>query len=495
MTNLSIPFDNSYARLPERFFVRQNPEPVGQPKLIRLNEPLCKTLGINPISLSSSDGENFFAGNLLPPGAEPIALAYAGHQFGSWVPRLGDGRAVLMGEIIGIDGLRRDIQLKGSGQTPFSRGGDGRAALGPVLREYLVSEAMHALGVPTTRTLAATTTGENVMRERQLPGAILTRVAKCHVRVGTFEYFSARQDQNAIRTLADYVIDRLYPDARMSENPYSALLSAVVLRQAQLVAKWFGVGFIHGVMNTDNTSIAGETIDYGPCAFMDIYDPHQVFSSIDRMGRYAFDNQASINQWNLVQFAQCLLPLLDLDIKKAVTVAEKIIDLYPSKFKASLKEVMCAKLGLTTTEEDDLTLGIDLLQCMADGGADFTNTFRYLANTIDGTNPNDNSDVRVQFTNPVPFDQWLIRWQKRLNKENSPLDAVAVSMHRINPAVIARNHLIEAAIRAAEDNADFMPFNDLLDAVAKPFKSHQPGSYFVRPPSSNEVVLQTFCGT
>ena len=306
MTELSIPFDNTYARLPERFFIRQEPKPVDHPKLIRLNEHLCLTLGISPVSLSSSYGEKMFAGNLVPLGADPIALAYAGHQFGGWAPQLGDGRAVLMGEIIGIDGIRRDIQLKGSGQTPFSRGGDGRAALGPVLREYLVSEAMHALEIPTTRTLAAATTGEDVMRDRRFPGAILTRVADSHVRVGTFEYFSARQDQDAIKILADYVIDRLYPDARSCVNPYSALLSAVILRQAKLVAKWFGVGFIHGVMNTDNTSIAGETIDYGPCAFMDIYNPQQVFSSIDHNGRYAFDNQASISQWNLVQFAQCL---------------------------------------------------------------------------------------------------------------------------------------------------------------------------------------------
>jgi uncharacterized protein YdiU (UPF0061 family) len=494
MIKLSIPFDNSYARLPERFFVRQNPKPVERPKLIRLNAPLCETLGLNSISLSSSEGENMFAGNLVPLGAEPIALAYAGHQFGGWAPQLGDGRAVLVGEIVGSDGLRRDIQLKGSGQTPFSRGGDGRAALGPVLREYLVSEAMHSLGVPTTRTLAATTTGEDVMRDRRLPGAILTRVAECHVRVGTFEYFSARQDQDAIRILADYVIDRLYPDSRDTENPYNALLTAVVLRQAKLVAKWFGVGFIHGVMNTDNTSIAGETIDYGPCAFMDIYHPQKVFSSIDRMGRYAFSNQASIIQWNLAQFAQCLLPLLDEDIQKAVTVAETVIDSYPSEFTVALSEVIRAKLGLMTTEAGDLTLGMDLLDCMADGNADFTNTFRYLANTIDD-NPNNNPDVRAQFTDPAHFDRWIVRWTERLKMETRPLDAVAAKMRDVNPAVIARNHLVESAIRAAEDNADFMPFNDLLDEVVQPFKSRQLGSYFVRPPSPNEIVHQTFCGT
>ena len=494
MTKLSIPFDNSYARLPERFFVRQNPKPVDRPRLIRLNEPLCETLGLNPTSLSSSIGENMFSGNLVPSGAEPIALAYAGHQFGGWVPQLGDGRALLMGEVVGADGRRRDIQLKGSGQTPFSRGGDGRAALGPVLREYIVSEAMHSLAVPTTRALAATTTGENVLRERYIPGAILTRVAESHVRVGTFEYFSARKDQDAIRILADYVIDRLYPDARNAENPYSALLSAVVLCQAKLVAKWFGVGFIHGVMNTDNTSIAGETIDYGPCAFMDIYQPQKVFSSIDRTGRYAFNNQASVIQWNLVQFAQCLLPLLDVNIEKAVTLAEKEINKYPDKFKAALTKVMRTKLGLTSIDNDDLALGMDLLECMANGGADFTNSFRYLSNTID-LNPNDNSDVRAQFSDPVAFDRWLVRWLARIDTEKCSRNAIAKIMRDANPAVIARNHLVEVAIRAAEDNDDFMPFNDLLDEVLKPFKSRHPGSYFVRPPNSNEIVHQTFCGT
>ena len=494
MTKLSIQFDNSYTRLPERFFIRQKPKPVKKPRLIHLNAPLCATLGLNTDTLSSVGGEKVFSGNLLLPGSDPIAMAYAGHQFGGWVPQLGDGRAVLLGEIIGTDGLRHDIQLKGSGKTPFSRGGDGRAALGPVLREYIVSEAMNALGIPTTRALALTTTGEDVIRDKSIPGAILTRVAKSHIRVGTFQYFSARQDNDALRILADYVIDRLYPEARASENPYIALLNNVVLRQAQLVAKWFGLGFIHGVMNTDNTSIAGETIDYGPCAFMDIYNPQQVFSAIDQMGRYAFNNQASIIQWNLIQFAQCLLPLLDVDIEKSITLAETQIDLYPNQFKASLSKVICSKLGLMTTEIEDLTLGMDLLDCMADSSADFTNTFRYLANTID-TNLINNYDVRAQFTDPAPFNKWHERWLTRLNKEKFPLDIVATAMRDSNPAVIPRNHLVEAAIRAAEVDDNFMPFNNLLDEVLKPFKSRQPMSYFVRPPNSNELVHQTFCGT
>lgn len=494
MTKLSIPFDNSYARLPKHFYVHQNPKPVKQPRLLRLNVPLCNTLGLNPISLSSNIGENIFAGNSVPPGAEPIAMAYAGHQFGGWVPQLGDGRAVLLGEIVGADGIRRDIQLKGSGRTAFSRGGDGRAALGPVLREYIVSEAMHALGVPTTRALAATTTGEDVIRDEHIPGAILTRVSESHIRVGTFEYFSYRQDRDAIRILADYVIDRLYPEARNSKQPYSTLLSAVIDRQAKLMAKWFGIGFIHGVMNTDNTSIVGETIDYGPCAFMDDYNPQKVFSSIDQTGRYAFSNQALIIQWNLAQFAQCLLPLMDVNVQKAITVAKTEIELYPSLFKKELSAVMCAKLGLITTEVDDLTLGMDLLDCMAQSGADFTNTFRYLANTIDG-NPNNNPDIREQFSDPLQFDQWFLRWSTRLKMEKRSIEEAASAMREINPAVIARNHLIETAIRAAEDYADFKPFNNILDEILQPFKPRQPGSYFVRSPKSNEVVHQTFCGT
>ena len=324
--SVSIPFANSYAALPERFFVRQNPDPVRAPGLIRLNTSLSDLLGLDAQQLSSDVGAWIFAGNTVPSGAEPIAQAYAGHQFGGWVPQLGDGRAVLLGEVVGSDGVRRDIQLKGSGRTPFSRGGDGRAALGPVLREYIVSEAMHALGVPTTRALAVVTTGEEVIREGYLPGGVLTRVAQSHVRVGTFQYFAARKDEDAIRILADYVIDRHYPDAQATENPYVALLAAVVNRQAHLVAKWFGLGFIHGVMNTDNTAVSGETIDYGPCAFMDIYHPEKVFSSIDQMGRYAFGNQPSIMQWNLAQLAQCLLPLFATDTDAALSLAQAEID-------------------------------------------------------------------------------------------------------------------------------------------------------------------------
>lgn len=491
---LSIPFANSYAALPERFFARQTPDPVREPKLIRLNTALCTLLGLDPAQLSSSTGADIFAGNTVPPGAEPIAQAYAGHQFGGWVPQLGDGRAVLLGEVVGTDSVRRDIQLKGSGRTPFSRGGDGRAALGPVLREYIVSEAMHALGVPTTRALAAVTTGEEVIRDGFLPGGILTRVAQSHVRVGTFQYFAARHDEDAIRILADYVIDRHYPDSKGAENPYAALLAAVVAKQAALVAKWFGLGFIHGVMNTDNTSVAGETIDYGPCAFMDIYHPQKVFSSIDHMGRYAFGNQPSIMQWNLAQFAQCLLPLLATDIETSVGMAQIEIDTYPRLFERALGNVMRAKLGLQTKQDGDLALGMDLLECLADGQADFTSTFRTLANVVN-PDPTDARSPHAMFDDAAAFEAWVVRWQERSKDEPLAPATRADAIRNANPAVIPRNHLVEAAIRAAEDNGDFAPFNALVDEVIRPFESRPANSPYVQPPAPHEVVSKTFCGT
>ena len=494
MTQLSISFDNSYARLPERFYSRQNPEPVSNPELIRLNHSLCKNLGLNPVSLSTRNATEMFAGNLVPSGADPIALAYAGHQFGGWVPQLGDGRALLLGEVVSEDGKRRDIQLKGSGRTPFSRGGDGRAPLGPVLREYIVSDGMHALGVPTTRALAAVTTGEHVIREAFLPGAVLTRVAESHVRVGTFQYFAARKDEDGLRILADYVIDRNYPVAKSEEQPYRALLSFVVLRQAELIAKWFGLGFIHGVMNTDNTSVAGETIDYGPCAFIDAYDPKKVFSSIDHMGRYAFVNQPAIMHWNLAQFAQCLLPLLDTDIAKALKLAQTEVDKFPDTFESMLGGVMSSKLGFATLKDGDLKLAMDLLDCMAKDGADFTNTFRYLANVID-IDPIDASDVRSQFSDPLVLEEWLMRWKERIKRESESPEDLAKAMRQVNPAVIPRNHLVESAIRAAEDAENFEPFNVLIDEISRPFEPRALGSIYTTPPSKDEVVHQTFCGT
>ena len=372
---MQIAFDNSYARLPDRFHARLDPTPVEAPQLVRVNAALARQLGIDPDALAAPDGVAVLAGNRVPPGAEPIALAYAGHQFGHFVAQLGDGRANLLGEVIGPDGLRHDIQLKGSGPTPFSRRGDGRAALGPVLREYLISEAMAALGIPTTRALAAVTTGETVWRETRLPGAVLTRVAASHIRVGTFQYFAARGDHDGVRLLADHAIARHYPDASNAENPYRALLDGVISRQADLVAQWLLVGFIHGVMNTDNCSVSGETIDYGPCAFMDAYDPGTVFSSIDQQGRYAYANQPRMALWNLTRLAECLLPLLG----ESEDVAKHALEAFAPRFQARYFAGLRRKIGLLTEQEGDDNLTQELLKLMAASGADFTLTFRQLS--------------------------------------------------------------------------------------------------------------------
>ena len=371
-------FDNSYAQLPERFYASLSPSPVPRPRLIRLNEELARHLGLDPGQLGNESGIEILAGNRVPDGATPLAMAYAGYQFGGWVPQLGDGRAILLGEVIDVDGVRRDIQLKGAGRTPFSRMGDGRAVLGPVLREYIVSEAMAALGIPTTRSLAAVFTGEEIMRETLLPGAVLTRIAGSHVRVGTFQYFSARRDVEALRLLADYVITRHYPELKGAVEPYLALLGAVIDRQASLVADWQLVGFIHGVMNTDNMSIAGETIDYGPCAFMDDFHPETVFSSIDHMGRYAYRNQPSIAHWNLAGFAQTLLPFVSDDQEDAVAKATKVVNTFPERFQAFYAPGLRRKIGLADIREGDDELAQSLLSSMADSRADFTLTFRGL---------------------------------------------------------------------------------------------------------------------
>jgi len=479
---MHIPFDNSFSRLPERFYARLDPTPVAEPKLVRLNVALAEQLGIDPGALAGPDGLEVLAGNRVPKGAEPLALAYAGHQFGHFVPQLGDGRANLLGEVVGRDGVRRDIQLKGSGPTPFSRRGDGRAALGPVLREYLISEAMAALGVPTTRTLAAVTTGEAVWRETMLPGAVLTRVAASHIRVGTFQYFAARKDEEGLRLLADYSIARHYPDAAGAENPYRAFLDAVIARQADLVARWLLIGFIHGVMNTDNCSIAGETIDYGPCAFMDAYDPATVFSSIDHHGRYAYGNQPRIVLWNLARLRECLLPLLG-ENEDAGTDA---LEAFPPRFHAAYFGGLRRKIGLRTDQEGDDTLTQDLLKLMAADGADFTLTFRGLCDAAEG-----NAAVRALFKDTAAFDAWLDRWHARLEAETAP----AAAMRAINPAFIPRNHLVEAALTAAVERADFQPFEALLAVLSRPFEDNPALERYTRPPLEEERVLQTFCGT
>lgn len=488
-----FPFDNSYARLPERFYVRMAPTPVTGPALVRVNRELADLLGLDADALASPEGVQILAGNRLPEGAEPLAQAYAGHQFGGWVPQLGDGRAILLGEVVDRDGVRRDIQLKGCGRTPFSRGGDGRAALGPVLREYIVSEGMHRLGIPTTRALAAVTTGEPVYRETTLPGAVLTRVARSHIRVGTFQYFMARRDVDAIRALADHAIARHYPDAAAAERPYLAFLESVIAAQAALVAKWLGVGFIHGVMNTDNCSIAGETIDYGPCAFMDRFHPGTVFSSIDRGGRYAYGRQPSIAQWNLVQLAQCLLPVLDDDGDTALELAQAAIDGYATRFDAELLTVFRAKLGLMEPRDGDLALVQDLFERMAAGGADFTLTFRRLAGLLAG---GDGAPARDLFVDPTAFDAWETTWRARLAEE-APLPETdrAAALRAANPAVIPRNHQVEAAIRAAEDEGDYTVFEALLAALAIPFEERPEHAAYRLPPRPEEEVKQTFCGT
>jgi serine/tyrosine/threonine adenylyltransferase len=485
---LRIVFDNSYARLPERFYARVKPTPVAQPRLVKLNRSLARMLGLDADALDTPAGAAIFAGNAVPEGAEPIAQAYAGHQFGSFVPQLGDGRAVLLGEVIDRKGGRRDIQLKGSGPTPFSRRGDGRAAIGPVLREYLVSEAMAAMGIPTTRALAAATTGEPVYRETALPGAVVTRVAASHVRVGTFQYFAARQDVEAIRLLADHVIERHYPETRDAEQPYFGLFEGVVARQAELVAAWMAVGFIHGVMNTDNTSIAGETIDYGPCAFMDAYHPSTVFSSIDQMGRYAFANQAGIAQWNLVRLAECLLPLLAEGRDAAIEAAQEALKGFGPRFERALNGRLAQKIGLSEVREGDVELVRDLLAAMAANAADWTLTFRRLADAAEGSG---DEPVRSLFIDPTAFDAWAVRWRERLGGE---ADSVA-RMRAVNPAFIPRNHRVEAVIRAAIEEDDFAPFEELLEVVTRPYEEQPGKERFAQPPAEHERVLQTFCGT
>src|ERR1700704_6130867 len=393
-----FPFQNTYASLPANFFARVAPTPVASPRLIKLNRTLAVHLGLDPELLSSPEGAEILAGKRVPDGADPIAMAYAGHQFGHFVPQLGDGRAVLLGEVIDADGVRRDIQLKGSGPTPFSRRGDGRAALGPVLREYIVSEAMFALGIPTTRSLAAVITGENVMRETMLPGGVLTGVGGSHIRVGTFQFFAARGDTDGVRQLADHAINRHYPDAAKAERPYHALLAGVVARQADLVARWLLGGFIHGLMNPDNSSISGETIDYGPCAFMDDYDPAQVFSSIDEQGRYAYANQPRIALWNLTRLAECLLPLFADDKDKAIEQGQSALGEFAEKFTAAYQAGLRAKIGLFTQRDGDEALGQDLLAAMAKNQTDFTLTFRHLAEAARGADGEANA--RAQFTDP-----------------------------------------------------------------------------------------------
>jgi len=483
-------FDNSYARLPDRFFASVYPEPVEGPELLRFNQKLAAELGVEA-DLSDPDRlAAVLSGNVVPQGASPLAMAYAGHQFGNFVPQLGDGRAILIGEVMDRAGQRRDIQWKGAGPTPFSRRGDGRAALGPVIREYVVSEAMHALGIPATRALAAVSTGELVQREQEQQGAVFVRVAASHVRVGTFQFFAARGDTEGVRTLANYVIERHYPDLMGAQNPYLALLQAVADRQAELIARWLGVGFIHGVMNTDNMTISGETIDFGPCAFLDEYNPMKVFSSIDRQGRYAYRNQPGIGQWNIARLAEALVPLIDADEEKAVGAANSVLKAFGDTFQAHWIEVFRAKLGLVTARDGDGDLVQGLLSAMEENEADFTRTFQALCNAAEGHD----DDLLACFADPSKLREWLPKWNERLAEEGrSPAD-VATEMRGVNPWLIARNHRIEEAIAAA-NYGDFSFFEKLVEALEKPFEERPEFADYAIAPTAEQKVARTFCGT
>lgn len=490
-----LPFENTYARLPERFYARVEPAPVAEPELIRLNDELAGSLRIDPGLLRSAEGVEMLAGNRPAAGAEPLAMAYAGHQFGHWVPQLGDGRALLLGEIVDREGVRRDIHMKGTGATPFSRGGDGRSSIGPVVREYLASEAMAALGIPTTRALAAVSTGESVMREGPVPGGILARVAASHVRVGTFEYFARRDDPEAVRALADYVIARNYPELADSAEPHAAFYDAVIDRTTALVARWMGVGFIHGVMNTDNTSVVGETIDYGPFGFIDEFDPATVYSSIDRRGRYAWNRQPAIANWNLARLGECLLPLLGGEQAEALERANGLLGSFEERFQTRFHEVFAAKLGLAQWREGDDELVTALLECMHDNRADMTLTFRRLSE-LPGDHAGDDGPVRELFAAPEAFDAWARRWRDRLAQDGRDDGERRAAMRSANPAFILRNHLAQRAADAAIESLDFEPMHRLQEVLARPYED-QPdkAAEFARPPRPEERVVETFCGT
>ncbi len=495
---MQIPFKNRYIDLGTEFYAKAQAADFSAPVLIEFNYELASQLGINVDGVSPAEIAAVFSGKQVPEGAEPLAMAYAGHQFGSFNPQLGDGRALLLGELESAQGEKLSLQLKGSGQTFFSRNGDGCAALGPVLREYLISEAMQKLGVATTRALACVTTGEQVAREQLLPGGVITRVAKSFIRVGSFQYFSAKKDLPSIRKLADYVIDTNYPECRQATNPYVKFLQLVIAGQASLIAKWMQFGFIHGVMNTDNMSVSGETIDYGPCAFMDDYSHDRVYSSIDRNGRYAYSKQPPIGLWNLTRLAEAILPLLDEDTDQAVAIAKQILQSYIEQYEENWLQGMRTKTGLTQLDKvsnaDDKKLIDDLFELMAETKADFTLTFYLLSQLTIVINEKD-SKLLLLFNNDEKLQQWLINWRERLNKESLTDEQRRLNMLKVNPLYIPRNHQIEAAIRAAEDHNDFSVFHDLHEVLQKPFVEQENKEKYTRPPEPEEVVWKTFCGT
>ena len=483
-------FNNSYSELPSDFFERVNPTPVKKPKLIAFNKDLGKQLGVS--EKNEKELAQLFSGNLIPQGSSPIAQAYAGHQYGNFVSQLGDGRAILLGELNSSDNVSYDVQLKGSGQTKFSRQGDGRSPLGPVIREHLVSEAMHHLNIPTTRSLAAVTTGEKVFRENFLPGGILCRVAKSHLRVGTFEYFIARGDIENLKILSDYAIERLFPSLKKSSNIYLSLLESVCQRQIELVSKWMSIGFVHGVMNTDNTSISGETIDYGPCAFIDEYDPNACFSSIDAHGRYAYNNQPLIAQWNMACFANCMLPLIDSDSKKATEKAQEVINKFPEDIKLQIMKEFIRKIGLDHSQKASENLLKDLLKIMQLNKADFTLTFQFISDQLESEKLNYQLSL---FKDEKEISQWIKRWKELLIKQGKDLNKTKEILKSINPIVIPRNHLIERAIKQGVENEDFSLMDDLMKVFKRPFDKTKEHIKYMSPPEDSEKVNQTFCGT
>ena len=483
---MRIPFDNSYAKLPAHFYSVQTPAPVPQPGLIRVNQALAADLKIDAKWLESEEGLNVLAGNVVPEGAAPIAQAYAGHQFANFVPQLGDGRAVLLGEVVTQNGQRYDLQLKGAGPTEWSRRGDGRSALGPVLREYIVSEAMHALGVPTTRALAAVTSGEQVRREEMQAGGVFTRVAASHIRVGTFQYFAAQEDNDALRTLADYAIARHYPAAAEADNPYVALLDAVINAQSRLIPQWLSLGFIHGVMNTDNCAISGETIDYGPCAFMEEFHPQCVFSSIDRQGRYAWGNQPQIAQWNLTRFAETLLPIIDPEKDAAIKMAEESLAAFPTQFHSGYLAHFGAKFALPANNKKSTALIKSTLEQMGPQQIDFTLFFRHLTRIAAGE---DKAEFLAQWQDESAGQTWLDSWLKLAEPE-----ARLSAMQAANPIRVPRNHRVEQAIQAGYQN-DFAPFHRLVDALTEPFAENSDFADLEAAAKPEERVTETFCGT
>ena len=484
MTDSGFNFDNTYIHLPKAFYTELSPVPVRQPEMVIFNAPLAANMGLGFSGISTDVKAALFSGNIMPEGSEPLAQAYAGHQFGHFT-MLGDGRAIVWGEHITPSGQRLDIQFKGSGPTPYSRGADGRAVLGPMLREYIISEAMHALNIPTTRSLAVVKNGEKVYRETGLPGAILTRIASSHIRVGTFEYAALQQDKGIIQSLVNYTIDRHYPWIKEEHNKTLSLLKAVIEKQADLITHWMRVGFIHGVINTDNMTLSGETIDYGPCAFMNAYDPGTVFSSIDHMGRYAYANQPYIAQWNLARLAETMLPLLDDEIEKAADTIEEVVNGFGALYKDKWLSMMRAKLGLFGARAEDESLITDLLDWMQRAGADYTNTFRHLT---------EEKPPQGKPYNDRAFKEWYTHWQAQLAKSTKPLESSLSLMRANNPAVIPRNHKVEQVLDAAA-NGDLKPLKDLLTALQEPYENRSDLESYQSPPKPEDRVYQTFCGT